>query len=102
MLSDLLGLTGFSVLSDLDKQDDCPMPEGPWACTVQRSVWAEKPGWATRHPAIVFAVLTWHMWPGRRHAASQEREEANGSKCQARGELTALYEAVTQVRLNKS
>lgn len=99
MLSDLLGLMGFSVLSDLDKQDACPLSEDPWACTVQRSVWAEQPGWATQHPAIVFAVLTWHMWPGRRHAASQKHEEASRSKCQACGELTALYESVTQVSL---
>jgi len=78
---------------ELDKQDDFPLPEGSWA---------EQPGWATRHPALVFAVLTWHMWPGGRHAASQECEEASKSKCQTCGELAVLYEAVTQVRLNKS
>lgn len=78
---------------ELDKQDDFPLPEGPWA---------EQPGWATRHPAFVFAVLTWHMWPGGRHAASQECEEASESKCQTCGELAVLYEAVTQVRHNKS
>lgn len=42
------------------------------------------------------------MWLGRRHAASQECEEASRSKCQTCGKLAVLYEAVTQVSLNKS